>query len=171
MNKLLIILMLLFANNAYAQKFNVNFYDVEYVRNYDGDTINFDIAAGVAKQFMTEIPAATDVSRLLPLMDALKAIPDQIRLKNIDTAEMRPRGKQNKDCEKRIAIKAKEYVRLSLSSAKVINLMSCSKGKYYRMVCDVIYDGKNLTLELLNKGYGYVYHGGTKEKYNWCAVN
>ncbi len=164
-SKFPIILILLFANNAYAQKFDVNFYDVEYVRNYDGDTINFDIIEGIATEF--DLPAA--------LIKKLAVIPNQIRLKNIDTAEMRPKGRgrtqQDKNCEKRVAIKAKEYVRLSLSSAKVINLMSCSKGKYYRMVCDIIYDGKSLSLELLNKGYGYVYQGGTKEKYNWCAVD
>ena len=165
MNKLSIVLMLLFANNAYSQKFDVNFYDVEYVRNYDGDTINFDIVEGIAAEF--DLPAA--------LIEKLAVIPNQIRLNNIDTAEMRPKGRgrtqQDKICEKRIAIKAKEYVRLSLSNAKVINLMNCTKGKYYRMVCDVVYDGNNLTFELLNKGYGYVYDGGTKTKYNWCAVD
>ncbi len=169
MNKLLMILTLTFATNVYAQDFNVDFYDVKYVRNYDGDTINFDIIEGIATEFA--LPDA--------LREKLAVIPNQIRLNNIDTAEMRPRkkGKQTEEskaliqCEKLIAKKAQKFVEISLQNATVIHLKSCSKGKYYRMVCDVFYDDKNLALELLNLKYGYIYDGGTKAKYDWCSVN
>jgi endonuclease YncB( thermonuclease family) len=183
MDKLLIILVVLFANNATSQGFKVDFDDVSYVRNYDGDTINFDIAEGLTMQIIKSLSEYmnnedTDVIQDL-LEDKLAVIPNQIRLNNIDTAEMRPRKKRNQtaeskalfDCEKLVAKKAQKFVEISLKNASVIHLRSCSKGKYYRMVCDVFYDDKNLALELLTLKYGYEYTGGKKAYYNWCAVN
>lgn len=130
MKKLLIIIILLIGSASFAQDFN----NVKYIRNYDGDTINFDLGCNLP-----------DLFRYMPL-----------RLYGIDTPEIKSKNPT--------AYKARDFVKSELSSAAQINLVNCSSDKYFRILCRVNYDGKDLTNELLKRGYGYEYYGGTKRK-------
>jgi micrococcal nuclease len=111
-----------------------DFYNVKYLNNYDGDTIKFDLGCNLP-----------DLFRYIPL-----------RLYGIDTPEIKSKNP--------IAIKAKDFVKNELTLANQINLLNCKEDKYYRIDCSVNYDGKDLTTELLNLGYGYPYYGKTKQK-------
>ena len=135
---LLLTLCLLYPNIACAYNFN----NVEFISNWDGDTITVNI---------------NDIHPMF----GKKA---KIRLSKINTAEINYKSK----CEQYLSIKAKEYVNHVLSDAEQINLINCKKGRYFRMVCDVIYDNNNLSNELLKLKYAYKYNGGKKKKIDWC---
>ncbi|MCY4523412.1 MAG: thermonuclease family protein [Halobacteriovoraceae bacterium] len=115
---------------------------VKYLRNYDGDTITFDI------------------KEVHPLLG--KKI--SIRVSGVDTPEIKTKNK----CEKKKAKKAKRAVASVLSKAKKIDLENIERGKYFRIVADVKFDGKSLSKYLLDQGLGYPYNGGRKTKVNWC---
>lgn len=115
---------------------------VKYMRNYDADTITFDIP------------------QVHPLLG--KAI--AIRVNGVDTPEIKTKNK----CEKDAGRNAKRLVENLLKRAKRIDLMNVKRGKYFRIVADVIIDGQNLTDYLLKNQLAYAYDGGTKKKVNWC---
>ena len=119
-----------------------NSFNAKYIKNYDGDTITVDLDCDI--DFFCK--------------DA------KIRLFGIDTAEIRTKDK----CKKAKGYKAKQFVKDRLSNASNIELKDCVKGKYFRLVCNIIYDGKNLSKELLKCKLAYPYFGGTKQKINWC---
>jgi len=85
-----------------------------------------------------------------------------IRVNGVDTPEIR--GK----ClyEKNLALKARDFVRAKLSNAKEIKLTNLQRGKYFRMVANVLVDGVNLERELLDNELAYRYDGG--KKLSWC---
>ena len=121
-----------FFYSVYAQDFN----DVKYIRNYDGDTLNFDLGDDIPQLF-----------RKMPL-----------RLYGIDTPEIKAKS----EIERTKAIEVRDFVTQEMKNAKRIDLLDCSKGKYFRILCNVSYDGKNLTNELLKRKMGYEYFGGKK---------
>ena len=84
------------------------------------------------------------------------------RSNGVDTPEIR--GK----ClyEKNLALKARDFVRAKLSNAKEIKLTNLQRGKYFRMVANVLVDGVNLERELLDNKLAYKYSGG--KKLSWC---
>lgn len=118
------------------------FHCVEYMDNYDGDTVKFNI------------------SKVHPLIG--KNI--SIRVNGVDTPEIKTRN----DCEKELAYQAKKVVREALSKASRIDLKNISRGKYFRIVADVFFDGNDLGPFLISKGLAYPYKGGKKRKVNWC---
>jgi len=87
-----------------------------------------------------------------------------IRINGIDTPELRTKDQ----CEKTRGIAAKLYLKMKLDNAKKILLKGCKRGKYFRLVCDVIVDGENIGDLLVEKGYGYFYSGGTKPEIDYC---
>lgn len=105
-----------------------SYHNVEYIKNYDGDTITFNIP------------------NVCPILGKMAGV----RLNGIDTPEIRTKNKQ----EKSQAIAAGNYVRNALQNAKKIELRNVTRGKYFRLVADIFYDGKSLAQELLEKGYG-----------------
>ena len=107
---------------------------------YDGDTFRVDID-------------------LLPPIVG-KNIP--IRLNGVDTPEIRGKCKYEKD----LAIKARDFVRNKLANAKEIKLNNLQRGKYFRVVANVIVDGVSLEQELLENELAYKYSGGKKS--SWC---
>ena len=86
-----------------------------------------------------------------------------IRVNGIDTPEIRGKCQSEKD----LAIKARDFVRSQLFNAKVIELANIQRGKYFRIVADVIIDEQRLTDLLLDKKLGYRYYGG--KKLGWCG--
>jgi endonuclease YncB( thermonuclease family) len=115
---------------------------VQYIRNYDADTITFDIPG------------------VHPLIG--KGI--SVRVRHVDTPEIR--GKL--PCEKEAARTAKRLIENQLKNAKRIDLTDVNKDKYFRILANVIVDGKDLKEILLKNKLAYQYEGGTKEKMNWC---
>ena len=107
---------------------------------YDGDTFRVDIDS------------------LPPIVG--KNIP--IRLNGVDTPEIRGKCKYEKD----LAIKARDFVRNKLANAKEIKLNNLQRGKYFRVVANVMVDGVNLEQELLDNELAYKYTGGKKS--SWC---
>ena len=115
---------------------------VKYLKNYDADTITFEIEG------------------VHPLLG--KKI--SVRVSGVDTPEMRTKNK----CEKALAKQAKRYVASVVQKAKRIDLKNIKRGKYFRVVADVELDGQSLSKSLLKKGFAYPYDGGTKSKVDWC---
>lgn len=115
---------------------------VKYIRNYDADTITFDI----------------------PNVHPLIGKNISIRVRHVDTPEIK--GKL--PCEKDAARTAKRMIENILKSAKRIDLENVDKDKYFRILADVIVDGKSLKDTLLKNNLAYSYEGKTKQKLNWC---
>ena len=132
-----------YPKNSFCQHDDKNFYCVKYLRNYDADTITFDIHS----------------------IHSLLGKNISVRLKGIDTPEIRTKNA----CERALAKKAKHKVKELLTKAKRIDLKNIERGKYFRIVADIIYDGKSLTEYLLKNKFGYRYEGGKKQKPNWCT--
>lgn len=115
---------------------------VKYVRNYDGDTITFNI------------------QNVHPLLGNKISI----RVNGIDTPELRTKNK----CEKEKALKAKMVVQTILKPANRIDLVNIKRGKYFRIVADVIVDGKSISKILIKNKLAVKYDGGKKNKIDWC---
>ena len=107
---------------------------------YDGDTFRVDIDS------------------LPPIVG--KNIP--IRLNGVDTPEIRGKCQYEKD----LALKARDFVRNKLANAKEIKLSKLQRGKYFRVVANVMVDGVSLEQELLENKLAYKYTGGKKS--SWC---
>ena len=107
---------------------------------YDGDTFRVDIDS------------------LSPIVG--KNI--RIRLNGEDTPEIQGKCQYEKD----LALKARDFVRNKLTNAKEIKLTKLQRGKYFRVVADVMIDGVSLEQELLENKLAYKYTGGKKS--SWC---
>ena len=121
---------------------NTIFRCVEYISNYDGDTITFNIS-NIHSLFGKNI---------------------RVRVQGIDTPELK--GKTS--CEKAKARKTQKFVQNALKKAKNIELHNVKRGKYFRIVADVIVDGKSIARELLEQKLAIAYGGEKKRKVNWC---
>jgi len=85
-----------------------------------------------------------------------------IRVNGIDTPEIRGKCQYEKD----LALKARDFVRGRLSNAKEIKLTNLQRGKYFRVVANVLVDGVSLERELLDNKLAYRYDGA--KKLSWC---
>ena len=122
---------------------------VEYVRNYDGDTVTVDLV---------------DL-RDIDLDGTYKTLWDNIsiRVRGIDTPEIRTRCKS----EKVLGYQAKYIVQNILKAAKEVTSKNISRGKYFRLVADIYADGVNIKHALFAADLAIVYNG-RKKTYNWC---
>ena len=136
----LILSFLLLPSHSLAKSFG-NYQGAIYVRNYDGDTITFN----------------------LPSLHPIIGDKISIRVNGIDTPEIR--GKCEK--EKYDAKQAKEIVSNILKNAEHITLKNMKRGKYFRIAADVVVDGENLADVLIDAGMAVRYDGG-KKTHNWC---
>jgi micrococcal nuclease len=136
----LILPFLLLPSFSFAKPFG-DYQGAIYLRNYDGDTITFNLP-GLHPIIGEEIP---------------------IRVNGIDTPEIK--GKCEK--EKYNAKQAKEMVADILKDAEQISLKNMERGKYFRIAADVIIDGENLADLLVEAGMAVRYDGG-KKTYKWC---
>ena len=85
-----------------------------------------------------------------------------IRVNGVDTPEIRGKCQYEKD----LALKARDFVRGRLANATDIKLTNLQRGKYFRVVANVVVDGVSLEQELLDNKLAYNYDGG--KKLNWC---
>ena len=86
----------------------------------------------------------------------------RIRVNGVDTPEIRGKCQYEKD----LALKARDFVRAKLANAKEIKLTNLQRGKYFRVVANVLVDGVSLEKELLDNNLAYEYSGG--KKLSWC---
>ena len=107
---------------------------------YDGDTFRVNIDS------------------LPPIVG--KNIP--IRVNGVDTPEIRGKCQYEKD----LALEARDFVRNKLANAIEIKLTNLQRGKYFRVVANVLVDGVSLEQELLDNELAYEYSGG--KKLSWC---
>lgn len=121
-----------------------NFRCVEFIRNYDGDTITVSI------------------HDLHPLIG--KNIP--VRVKGIDTAEI----KTLDHCERQASRTARKLVNNILKHSKRIDLLNVERDKYFRILADVAADGKLVSEILIRQKLAVAYDGGKKIKPNWCTM-
>ena len=85
-----------------------------------------------------------------------KAIP--VRVRGVDCPEMRGGTEETKSAAKA----AKRFTKDFLKSGKIL-LRNCGRDKYFRLLCDVKVNGKNLAEELITNGHAVPYDGGPKE--------
>jgi micrococcal nuclease len=112
-----------------------------YVRNYDGDTITFN----------------------LPSLHPIIGKKIRVRLNGIDTPEIK--GKCDK--EKYDAEQTREMVEDILKDAEKITLKNMQRGNFFRIASDVIVDGESLADMLIEAGMA-VRYGGGKKTHKWC---
>lgn len=133
--------LLTFLSPAWAHQYDESVIVVdELVRVYDGDTITVDINSWpsiIGKEI-------------------------GVRVRGVDTPEIR--GKCG--YERSRARAARDFVRQHLSQARYIHLVNIERGKYFRLIADVYYDGKNLAHVLIQNGHGRPYAGGSRS--GWC---
>jgi len=133
---------------AYKKKFkrcrhtSKKFACVLYVRNYDGDTITFNI------------------NKVHPLIGENISV----RVRGIDTPEIR--GKT--ECEKKVAIIARDTLEAFLKDSHRVDLIQPGRDKYFRILADVRVDGQMVSNFLISRKLAYPYFGGTKPEYDWC---
>ena len=118
---------------------------VRYVKAHDGDTITVEI----------------------PNVPPIIGHNISVRVKGIDAPEISGHGA----CEHQQARSAQELVQKVLSTAKRIDLINIERDKYFRLLADVIADGKSLSQIVMNAHLAYSYNGGTKQKINWCEFD
>ena len=99
----------------------IDFISIIFILAIDADTIKVNI------------PNVPDVFG--------KSIP--IRLYKVDAPE--------KDCNFIHWNEGRKYVSTVLTKAKNIELRNCKRDKYFRLNCEVIFDGKNLREDVLAK--------------------
>ena len=136
----LILPFLLLPSYSFAESYG-NYQGAVYARNYDGDTITFN----------------------LPGLHPIIGEKISIRVNGIDTPEIK--GKCER--EKYNATQAKEMVADILKDAEIITLKNMERGKYFRIAADVIVDGENLADVLVEAGMAVKYDSG-KKTHKWC---
>ncbi len=132
--------LLVLPSYSFAKPFG-DYEGAAYVRNYDGDTITFN----------------------LPGLHPIIGEKISIRVNGIDTPEIK--GKCEK--EKYDAKQAREMVADILKDAEQVTLKNMERGKYFRIAADIIVDGENLADTLIDAGMAIRYNGG-KKNHDWC---
>jgi|TARA_R110000744_G_scaffold251163_1_gene367153 micrococcal nuclease len=111
-------------------------YKVTLDRIVDGDTIDVNVDLGFTVWLSKQ----------------------RIRLMGVDTWESRTRNLE----VKAKGLLAKEFTKHMVSEAEEIILISHGKGKYGRILGEVICDGVSLNDALVENGHAVEYYGGTK---------
>lgn len=115
---------------------------VEYLKNYDADTITFSI----------------------PGVHPLLGEKISVRVRGVDAPEIK--GKL--PCEKDQARTAQRLIENLMKRAQRVDLENVDRDKYFRILADVKIDGKDLRELLLKNQLAYEYNGGTKIQRDWC---
>lgn len=121
---------------------DIRFNCVKFIKNYDGDTLTVDIPN--APRFFGKN--------------------SKVRVLGVDTAEIKTKDA----CERSMAKRAKEFTKIELTKAKRIDLIDIGQDKYFRILAEVLYDGRKLSQELIKNNLAVAYYGKKKQKINWC---
>lgn len=137
-NKFVFIITILFAflipSNSTELKLQ-NFNKVSLSSVYDGDTFKVYLAC--------KYPVFC------------KAVP--VRVRGVDCPEIRGGTPETKAAAKA----AKKFTKNFLKSGKIL-LRNCGRDKYFRLLCDVKVNQKDLATALIENGHATLYNGGTK---------
>ena len=131
---------------------------------------NSIIAASNAEDY-----SDVSVSRIIKVIDGdtfradINELPDiigkniRIRILGINAPEI------NGKCafEKELAIKARDFVQILLNNADLVVLKNLNRGNFFRLLAEVIVDGKNLGELLVANDLAVRYQD--KKKSSWCA--
>ena len=114
-------------------------YKCKVTRVVDGDTVDIDIDLGFGVWLHKE----------------------RVRIYGIDTPESRTRDK----VEKRFGLLAKEFVKKFVKGSDVILTTQKydAKGKFGRILGDIMVDGKSLAQTMITEHHAVAYHGQSKE--------
>ena len=114
-------------------------YKCKVTRVVDGDTVDIDIDLGFGVWLHKE----------------------RVRIYGIDTPESRTRDK----IEKRFGLLAKEFVKQFVKGSSVIlrTQKYDAKGKFGRILGDIIVDDKSLSETMIQEHHAVAYHGQSKE--------
>ena len=105
-------IILLFSMSASASpKYSADF-EAVVTKVVDGDTIKVDLGQ--------------------PWLPAVLGRDLGIRLKGVNTPESRSKDA----CEKDLGLRAKELAKKTILIGQRVKLVNCTRGKYYRLVCD-----------------------------------
>ena len=116
-------------------------------RVVDGDTVDIDIDLGFGVWLHKE----------------------RVRIYGIDTPESRTRDK----VEKRFGLLAKEFVKQFVKGSSVIlrTQKYDAKGKFGRILGDIIVDNKSLSDTMIQEHHAVIYHGQSKEDIQKAHIN
>ena len=114
-------------------------YKYKIRRVVDGDTVDIDIDLGFGVWLHKE----------------------RVRIYGIDTPESRTRDKE----EKKYGLMAKEFVKQFVKgdSIKLTTQKYDAKGKFGRILGDIIVDDKSLSETMIQEYHAVAYHGQSKE--------
>jgi micrococcal nuclease len=116
-------------------------------RVVDGDTVDIDIDLGFGVWLHKE----------------------RVRIYGIDTPESRTRDKE----EKKYGLMAKEFVKQFVKgdSIKLTTQKYDAKGKFGRILGDIIVDNKSLSDTMIQEHHAVIYHGQSKEDIQKAHIN
>lgn len=117
---------------------------VKFIKNYDADTITVNI----------------------PNVHPVIGEKVSVRVLGIDSPEIKGKSK----CEKDKARIAQRLVENLLKNAKHIELQNVQRDKYFRILANVVADGKSIKDLVIKNHLAYEYNGGTKINVNWCRL-
>ena len=91
-----------------------------------------------------------------------------IRMNGYDSPEIRPSRKlENRDEIKQKAIESKNYLKSIIMNESQLVYLKCGKFDKYGRLLGTIFVNEHDTVSvnelMVNNGYGYEYHGGTKK--------
>ncbi len=125
-----------------CQHTETSFKCVKIVEVYDGDTIFID----------------------LPDQHPLFGRRMGVRIIGIDTPEKRSKNA----CEKKKAIEAQSALEKILNKATSVDIVNVQKDKFFRILGEVVADGRPVADDLIKLKLAYPYHGEKKIYRNWC---
>jgi len=82
------------------------------------------------------------------------------RIYGIDTPELKTKNPK----EKKAAILARDFLK-DMILEKIVQIECLDFDKYGRLLTNVLYDDKNIIKIMIEKNYGKLYFGGTKEDF------
>ena len=128
--------------STFCQNTENSFKCVKVVEVYDGDTIFID----------------------LPDQHPLFGRRMGVRLFGIDTPEKRSKNA----CEKKKAAEAQAVLEKILNKATSVDILNIQKDKFFRILGEVVADGRPVIDDLIKLKLAYPYRGEQKIKRNWC---
>ena len=120
----------------------ISFSNVELIQCYDGDTCRFNIS-GVHSLIGKDI---------------------RVRINDVEAPEIK---RAKCEAEKEAALQSRDFLQNELMNASRIDLINVERGKFFRLIAHIIYDGKNAAQELLKAGHVKPYNGSHKP--DWCT--
>lgn len=127
----------------------------ESVKRYEGVPFKHRTYGDLEAEVMRVVDGDTLYVKM-PSVHPLIGYEIGVRIYGIDTRELNDGGASSK-----------EFAITLLPPGKRITLRNIRRGKYFRIVADVIVDGQSVSEILLEKGLAYPYYGGTKRPLGW----